>query len=261
MTGWHFLRGALLWLVVPAWSVGACGGTVRNGGETSAGGTDQGGPSTRGGGVSTQPPVGVSGTRAAGGTGPSEMAAGGEPGAVMLPGTSDRSITIECGVAMCKSVKTLAPSVFVDPCCVDGACGVNTAFFGALGASFKDMCQAVGQEGSVDAGCPNSAGQMLTVQGIAVSVPGFVGCCRAETATCGVVVDSVPVSGFPLPFASPMLGCVDSAPFFGNKQGAFCGTAGAGSGGADSSGAGAPSSAGAPSGGGETSASGAGGAG
>ncbi len=242
MTGWHSLRGVLLWLAVPSVVVVACGGTVRPSDGTGA--TDQGGVSHRGGATMMEPPAGTSGTRVTGGSGPTEMAGGGGP-SMVLPGTSDHSKSIKCGADTCVSVKTLAPTFYVDPCCAGEACGVDTQFFAALGASFKNSCQAVGQEGSTDVGCPASSGQMLPVQGITVSVPGFVGCCRAETGTCGLVVDSVPVSGFPLPFASPMLGCVDSAAFFGNKPGAACGAAGAGAGGADSSGAGAPGAGGA----------------
>ncbi len=244
MTGWHSLRRALPWLAVPAWWVVACGGTVRDGEQTNAAGATQGGASNHGGTASTQPPVGKPGT---GGSGPSEMPAGGESGILMVPGTSDRSKTIACGVNPCRSVKTLAPNLFVDPCCVGSACGVSTQFFASFAVSFKNSCEAVGQQGARDASCPASPAQQLMVQGNAVSLPGFVGCCRADTATCGVVVDDIAVSGLPLPFASPMLGCVDSAPFFGNKPGASCGAAGAGAGGADASGAGAPGSAGASS--------------
>ena len=243
MTGWHSLRRALPWLAVPAWWIVACGGTVRDGGLTNGAGATQGGASNRGGTVSTQPPVGRPVT---GGSSPSEMGGGGEPGIMLVPGTSDRSTTIKCGADLCTSVKTLAPNLYVDPCCSGDTCGVSTQFFASLGASFKNTCQAVGQKGARDVGCPTSPPQQLMAQGNAVSLPGFVGCCRADTGTCGVVVDNIAVAGIPLPFASPMLGCVDSAPFFGSKPGALCGAAGAGAGGADWSGAGAPSSAGTP---------------
>ncbi len=241
MTSWHFLRRALPWLAVPAWWLVACGGTVRDNGQTSgAGATTQGGASNRGGTASTQPPFG----RPVTGGSPSEVGSGGESAIPVVPGTSDRPQTIKCGADICSSVKTLAPNLYVDPCCSGDTCGVSAQFFASFGVSFKNSCQAVGQEGARDAACPTSPAQLLAVQGNAVSVPGFVGCCRAQTGTCGVVVDDIAVAGLPLPFASPRLGCADSAPFFGNKPGAQCGAAGAGAGGADSSGAGAPGSAG-----------------
>jgi len=249
MNVWHSLRGALPWLIVPASWVMACGGTTRNGGETSEAGSAAGGALNRGGASSMQP-VDTSGTRAAGGMsttgGMGAMPGAGAPG-ITVPGTSDHSTTLKCGAQLCKSVKTIVPGpLYVDPCCAGDtgdACGVDTQFFAIIGTSFKDTCQAVGQEGSLDAACPDSPDQLLKAQGQTFSVPGFAGCCRADTGTCGVVVDSIQVAGIPLPFASPMLGCADSAPFFGGKPAATCGAAGAGTGGvggADSSPAGAP---------------------
>jgi hypothetical protein len=187
--------------------------------------------------TSTTKPGGTGG-ESAGGAPSADAGAGGAAPAIVIPGTSPESKTVKCGTAMCSSVKTIIPAVFVDPCCSgDGgdACGVDTQFFAILGASFKDTCQATAQVGPVDTGCPDSASQMLPVNGTLYSVPGFAGCCRAETGTCGVVVDSVAVEGIPLPFAAPKLGCVDSAPFFANKAGAACGagTGGNGSGGAE----------------------------
>lgn len=170
-------------------------------------------------------------------------AAGGAGGAapmVTIPGTSSTAMTVTCGTSMCKSTSTLLPNLFVDPCCTaDMECGVETQFLGLLKASFPAgaQCQPKMQAGDVDAGCPNSDAQMVTVPGIAapVPVPGFVGCCRADTGTCGVVVDNVSTSFGN--FASPMLGCVDSAPFFGQRAGAACGAAGGSSGGAGGGGA------------------------
>jgi hypothetical protein len=113
---------------------------------------------------------------------------------------------------------------------------LSTEFFAVLGTSFKEVCQATGQEGPPDAACPDSPDQMLPFSGQTFHVPGFVGCCRAETGTCGVVIDEVTVKEIPLPFATPKLGCVDSAPFFGNVEAKACGegvaVGGAGGGGA-----------------------------
>lgn len=212
--------GCLLCLSVPV----ACGDDETN--PPSKAGSDAGGEA--GAGVGGVPST-------------SDGGAGGAP-ALMIPGTSDAPKTVKCGSDMCSSVSTLA-GLYVDPCCVDDACGVSTPFFGALGAAFTVACQAVGQVGEPDDDCPSSADQMVPVNGMSYSVPGFAGCCRAETGTCGVVVDEVSVAGIPLPFAAPGLGCVDSAPFFAQTPGAACGAGGTGSGGAGN--AGAPSGAGA----------------
>jgi hypothetical protein len=145
--------------------------------------------------------------------------------------------TVTCGAEMCSSIKALSTTpLYVNPCCAGAAkdaCGLDTGFFAVLGASFKEECQALNQEGPADTGCPDSLEQMLPVMGMLYHVPGFPGCCRAETGTCGVVVDKVTVTELGgLPFASPMLGCVDSAPFFGSVAPKACGAGGAGSGGA-----------------------------
>ena len=179
-----------------------------------------------------------------------EGGAGGMP-ALMIPGTSDMSKMVKCGSAMCASVSTVLPTLFVDPCCADGdVCGVKTDFLLILGASFgANSCQAQDQAGPVDMGCPDSKAQKLPVNGTLYDVPGFVGCCRAETGTCGVVIDKITASG--LPFASPKLGCVDSAPFFPGQTAATCGDTGMGGAGGGASVGGA---------GGMTSVAGAGGA-
>jgi hypothetical protein len=173
----------------------------------------------------------------------------------MIPGISQMPVTVVCGGKPCDSVKTLVPNVFVDPCCAGSVCGVQTQFLAGVGAAFPNQCQATGQVGARDAACPTSAAQMLPIMGMSVPVPGFVGCCRAETGTCGVIVDQITVGG--LPFAAPQLGCVDSAPFFANKAGAACGDGQGGAGGAgpDAGGAGpgasgaGPGASGAPAGG------------
>jgi hypothetical protein len=181
-----------------------------------------------------------------------EGGAGGDGPMLSLPGTSTTSKTVTCGTTMCKSTATLLPTLFVDPCCTaDDDCGVATQFLGLLQASFPAdaQCQPKMQAGDLDAACPDSAEQMVTVPGVpsAVAVPGFAGCCRADTGTCGVVVDDIttPFGSF----AKPQLGCVDSAPFFGQKAGAACGAAGGGSGGAGAGGGSGDGGAGALAGG------------
>jgi hypothetical protein len=165
--------------------------------------------------------------------------------ALMIPGTSDMSQTIKCGTDMCTSIKALSTTpLYVNPCCAGDAkdaCGLSTEFFAVLGTAFSETCQAQGQEGPVDTACPNSPDQMLPFNGMTYHVPGFVGCCRAETGTCGVVIDKVAVTELGgLPFASPMLGCADAAPFLGTAAGKLCGAGGGNSGGASGAGGASP---------------------
>ncbi len=187
-------------------------------------------------GTTTKP--GTGGEPNAGAPSTGDAGAGGMAATISLPGTSTEMMTIKCGADMCTSVKTLIPGpVYVDPCCAGTSCGVNVQFFGAFGSPFKDSCQAVAQVGEVDEACPASADQTITVPGSpAFAVPGFAGCCRADTGTCGVVIDSIPITGLPVPFAAPMLGCTDSAPFFANKPGAACGAGVGGNGAGGASG-------------------------
>jgi hypothetical protein len=169
-----------------------------------------------------------------GGTG-NMMTAGGEGGgtpALVIPGTSPTSKTLQCGGDDCKSTTTLLPNLFVNPCCTeDNACGVDTEFMVVLQASFPDQCQPKNQPGELDAACPASAAKTLPVNGKNIPVPGFAGCCRADTGTCGVMINDVVATGFGK-FTSPMLGCVDSAPFFPGTEPKPCGEAGGGGGGA-----------------------------
>lgn len=191
----------------------ACGDDDDDGGGT-AGSAGSGGSGAGGEG----------GEGANGGTG-----MGGAPD-IMIPGTSPESKTIECGTATCTSVPTLLQTVFVDPCCAeDDVCGVNTTFLAALGATPTQICQAKGQEGDLDTACPDSDAQMVTVGETSYPVAGFKGCCRADTGTCGVIVNDIKAG--PATFATFGLGCVDSEPFFG-EPGAACGGGGGGGGGA-----------------------------
>lgn len=248
MNGWRSLNRALPWLLAPALSFSACGKTDQVGGAPDEGGepTENGGtPATGGSTLLPNPPAGMTGR---GGSGPTPQ--GGEGGTtpvIMIPGISQTPVTVMCGGEACQSVKTLAPNVYVDPCCADGACGVNTQFLAGVGAAFADQCQATGQVGARDTDCPTSAAQVLPVMGMSLPVPGFVGCCRAETGTCGVIVDQITVSG--LPFAAPRLGCVDSAPFFANKPGSSCGDGAAGGAGGAGPGVGGAPAGGAAAGG------------
>ena len=79
------------------------------------------------------------------------------------------------------------------------------------------VCQARQQAGAATSACPPSAP-------VASPVPGFrdvqsSGCCRAETSTCGYLLDTMhaEVDGTVPEFSSfdmtLGLGCVDAAPF------------------------------------------------
>lgn len=203
-------------------------------GPVACGDSESGSRSGAGGSSAAAGAEGISGEPTTGASG------GGSDPEVGIPGTATTSKTISCGAAQCSSVRTLLPTLFVDPCCAaDGACGVATEFLAGLG----ETCQASNQPGAPDGACPSSAAQKLPVNGRMFEVEGFSGCCRTETGTCGVVVNRIVASG--LPFASPMLGCVDSAPFFGGKTAAACGdpSGGGGAGGATSAAGGAGGSA------------------
>lgn len=217
----------------------ACGQT-----DDDAGGAANGGSSSGSGGTSAgTTPGGSGGSRAgASATGGTEPAAdgGSPPGTPTgLPGTSDASKTIQCGGQACKSISTLLPDVFVDPCCTaEDTCGTSTEVLSVIGASFAETCQARAQPGERTTECPSSDPRTLDVGGMRVTANGFAGCCRAETGTCGVIVNDIQAGFFS--FAKPGLGCVDSAPFFDGETAAPCGPSGEGG----ASAGGAPSSSG-----------------
>jgi hypothetical protein len=237
MTRWRTRLAAMTVLVLPACIVLSCGDTEHSG-DTTVG--TQGGASEAGAADGGAPVQGGTEGVAGGGRGGSTGAAGfGFGGLPMLPGVSDMPKTITCGKQMCGSVSTLSPTVFVDPCCAGDGCGVSTELMSSIGFQGVPACEAQHQAGALDASCPTSAPQMLPANGLPLSVAGFAGCCRAETGTCGVVVDDLAIAGLGLPLASPKFGCVDSAPFFGGKPAASCGpgAGGASNGGAPNGGA------------------------
>lgn len=164
--------------------------------------------------------------------GMSEGGAGGAAPVMLPPGLSDMPSTKACGADMCESVG-VGP-VFIDPCCANDSCGLDTGFLALVGASFKDKCQPKGQVGELDAGCPTTAPSTIPFESggktIMVPIQGFAGCCR-DNGMCGVVVDEVvsPVLG---KLATLGLGCVDAAPFFPSETPAACGSGGASMGGA-----------------------------
>lgn len=219
----------------------ACGHTGSNGdepGNLGGGGVGgAGGRATAGKSSGGSDVAGKSASMPVGGRTQDPPASAGAGGVTLpiIPGVSTTPTTLMCGGQSCRSIKTLLPNAFVDPCCAaDDACGVSTEVLGALGASFTETCQAQHQAGARDAACPSSAPRTIMAAGVAVPVQGFAGCCRAETGTCGVIVDDISAIGLGV-FTKPQLGCADSAPFFDGRPGASCGS---GQGGASSGGEG-----------------------
>lgn len=183
-----------------------------------------------------------SGGESNGGDGPVDEggAAGAKPGPLALPGTSNKSETIECNAADCSSTPTLSSMLFINPCCAQGnTCGVDSGFLQVLGTDLGGVCLPKHQPGPKDAACPDSPTQQVTVGVNKVQVKPFAGCCRAATGTCGFTVDVIDTTIGA--FTSPMLGCVDSAAFTktpGAKCGDNAGGGGAGGGDAGAGGAG-----------------------
>lgn len=190
-------------------------------------------------------PVGAAGDEASGGS-DNAGGTGGSGGSVPLPpGISPSPSTIECpeGGMSCSSAAVPIQSVYVSPCCAgpdQDSCGLETGFLSLVGAAFDETCQAKNQPGAADDSCPSPDPAMVPVGGAMATLDPFPGCCKPD-GTCGVLVNSVVLSGLPL--ATFNLGCVDAAPFFADAAPVPCGE-GVGVGG---SGAGGQSSGGAPS--------------
>jgi hypothetical protein len=188
--------------------------------------------------------TGTAGTAGKGGTAAAGAGAGGDPGTagtggttMLPPGLSDMPSTESCGADTCNSA-VAGPSVYVDACCTGAeACGLDTGFLSLVGASFKEVCQALAQPGDLDDSCQAATGLTVPFQvganTLMVPLDPFPGCCR-EDGTCGVVVDDVTSGNGKLPIGQFGLGCVDAAPFFGKA--AACGGAIGGSGGAGAGG-------------------------
>lgn len=256
MHGWRFLSGALPWLLAPAWLIAACGGTTeRTRDDANATG---GAAGTSKGGSRGDIDQAAGGTRllpmpVAGRGGQPVVIEGGSGGTLVMlpPGVSDAPRTIACSPSEKCSSAPIGP-VFVDPCCADDGCGLDTGVLALSGATFADRCQAEDQPGVRDASCPTSPPTIVPFpsgeQTIMVPVSGYVGCCR-DDGRCGVMLDAIssPVVG---PISKLGLGCVDSAPFFDGKPAAACGSGGESSGGAPSTaGAGGDAAAGLSAGG------------
>jgi len=156
---------------------------------------------------------------------------------------------VACGDEMCGSA-SVGP-LYIDPCCSNDACGLETGFLQLVGASFAETCQPKAQPGVVDEACPTTDPSTIpypTAAGtLMVPISGFVGCCR-DNGKCGVVVDDITATGLGK-LTTLGLGCVDAAPFFPGEPVASCGSSGGagGAGGAPNAGGGgaAPGGAGA----------------
>jgi hypothetical protein len=221
---------------------------------------DNGGAAGKGGSAGSS-----AGEKSSAGDNTGNTSSGGDGGAapaMPIPGTSETSITKECGGSAggaggaaagdCTSTKTKLPNLFIDPCCttVGDTCGVDSGFLKLLDPTFPQVCLPKAQPAveDVDGVCEDSTGSVLPYNGIDVHVKGFKACCRAATGTCGVVVDDIDTMELGV-FTSPGLGCVDSAPFTG-KPGASCdGSSSGGAGGAGGAGTGGAASAGESAGG------------
>jgi hypothetical protein len=191
----------------------------------------------------TPPPKGDAGEGGGGSGGSNNGRSGSSTGGTSpeVPGISDTPKSVECGGETCASAHIPIQQVYVDPCCAgpdEDQCGLDTGFLSLVGASFEDTCQAKGQEGPVDEACPSPtpAEVPLPIGGTATLDP-FPGCCRAETGTCGVLVNNVSISGG-ITVASFGFGCVDSAPFFPGEAAIPCGSGSGGAGASAGAGAG-----------------------
>jgi len=225
----HYIgKAVVLGLLVCVSLPVACGDSEKNADPAKGGSGGSGGSGTSKGGSNSR-----AGESAAAGE-PAMVAGAGGGGGFPL-GLSDVFKTIECGTKSCDSVGIPLGGLFIDPCCpvgVDDTCGVDTRLLAGSAGPFASTCQPVDQPGEVDEGCPSSAGTTIPAMGIMLPISGFAGCCRADTGTCGVVLDTVSAGKQTL--AEFGLGCVDSAPFFAGETAAACGEGAGGGGGASS---------------------------
>jgi hypothetical protein len=146
------------------------------------------------------------------------MSSGGSAGAAVKPDP------ITCGTDTCNPLSLTFDPKYVPPCCTaDDACGLDSTPLAQFGFVFDEVCQATNQPGDADAACPPSPELMIPSGGVTIMAPGFPGCCRAETHTCGYLMNKF---GGILPL-NPPLGCVDSKPFLDGGAPSSCGAGGA----------------------------------
>jgi hypothetical protein len=179
--------------------------------------------------------------------------AGGEAPVMLPDGLSTKPSKMACGDVMCSSSPLLGGMYNVNPCCAAGdACGLATDFLDAATGGFDESCQPLAQPADTsDDSCPESASVVIPVGAAMAPLTALAGCCRAETGTCGYVLNAVDIMGIG-PVGNLGLGCVDATPFLpAGDTAAPCGAAGGGSGGAGGGGgAGGESAGGASVGGG-----------
>jgi hypothetical protein len=220
-------------------------------------GDDDGGGDTPGGHAGTAG-SGAGAAGAAGAAGGSAGSAGSSGGSGGTGGSTGGTggtgaPTVECGGGTCEGIMVPVLNIPIPPCCPNGesdpACGLDTSLLSQVGVAFDPPCQAKNQPGDLDTACPDSP--PIENPSIPIPIPPFKGCCRAETSTCGYMVNDI--AGF----LNLEMGCVDSTPFLEGGTAGPCG--GGGSGGAGGSGGSGGSAGGAGGSGG--SAGGAGGSG
>jgi hypothetical protein len=199
---------------------------------------------------SDPPAKGGSGNSAGAGGEPGEGGAGGTAPA-LPPGLGPTASTKECGDETCSSSPLLGGSIHVNPCCTaDDTCGLATDFLVTASGGFEEKCQGLEQPADTsDESCPESEAVLVPISGTMAPLMPLPGCCRADTGTCGFVLDAVTVMGIGA-LGNFGLGCVDAAPFLADgEEPAACGT-GAGGGGAGGGGAGGGGAGGGGAGGG-----------
>jgi hypothetical protein len=131
---------------------------------------------------------------------------------------------IQCGADTCKPLTVPFDPYYVAPCCTaDDACGIDSTPLQKFNFNFDEVCQATNQPGDADDSCPMSPELMIPTSSGTLTASGFRGCCRAETHTCGYLMNKF---GGILPL-DPPLGCVDSAPFLDGGTPSACGSGGA----------------------------------
>lgn len=182
--------------------------------------------------------AGESGAAGEGGSG-----GGGGTAPTLPPGLSATPSMKACDAAddPCASAPLLGGSINVDPCCTAAdTCGLSTGFLQTASGGFAVKCQALAQAADdSDDSCPDSAAVMVPLpSGVTAPLTPLPGCCRADTGTCGFVLDEASIMGLG-PLGNLGLGCVDAAPFLAaGDEAAACGSGSGGSGGSGGGGGG-----------------------
>ncbi len=170
------------------------------------------------GGSSSEQPAGTGGSSSAGSPGTGGSTGGLSGTAGMAPNEP-----ITCGADTCQPVSIPVAPNYIAPCCADGdVCGLDATPLTKFGFDLNPPCQPLHQPGDLDDSCPPSAELMVPSSSGPIKGPGFPGCCRADTHTCGYQMDKA------LLVISLGLGCVDSSPFLEGGAPMPCGNGAAG---------------------------------